>query len=158
LFLLFSWLLTLLGCGKAHMLDGPGMVNDQPWKAFTVSRSDSYAQYNFWLTVEQQDSRYLLTGECRDDDGTEYFLERGVKLSAADVKYLRELWLGQLQDVIPDTNDENESPIILDAPLVTLILTWKNDSEQQKALPEEISIQMYQRFLPYFQKYAKEKL
>lgn len=53
--------LSLFGCGKEHILDGPGMVNDLTWTEFTVTRSDSYAQYNFWFTVEYRESGFFLT-------------------------------------------------------------------------------------------------
>ena len=69
---------SLFGCGKKHIQDGPGMINDLNWKNFTVSRSDSYAQYNFSFTVEQKDTGFFLTGECRDDQGNEYNVENGI--------------------------------------------------------------------------------
>lgn len=144
-----AMLLSLFGCGKKHILDGPGMVNDQPWKAFTLSRSDAYAQYNFWFTVERGDFAFLLTGECRDEDGEEYTIDEGVELSAEDLRYLRDLWLGELADATEKTEDE---PLLLDAPTVKLFLTWLDGSEQEKILPSDTSIEMYQRFLPYFQK------
>ena len=81
--LLFTFfLMNLFGCGKKHVLDGPGMLNDQPWRAFTVSRSDS-SQYNFWFEVQKNELGFLLTGECRDEDGEMYVLqaEDGILLS-----------------------------------------------------------------------------
>ena len=140
-------LLALFGCTKP--VDGPGMVNDRPWQEFTLSRSDSYAQYNFWFTVRVTDSGWLLTGECRDESGNEYALETGVLLSKADGQYLRDLWLEEQPDVQPD---ENGDLILLDAPDVRLVLTWRDGTEQEKYLPEETSIEIYNRFLPYFTK------
>ena len=95
--------LALFGCTKP--VDGPGMVNDRPWQEFTLSRSDSYAQYNFWFTVQVTDSGWHLTGECRDDSGDVYTQETGVPLSDADGQYLRGLWLGEQPDVQPGEDD-----------------------------------------------------
>ena len=142
-----AFLLALLGCAKPQILDGPGMVNDRPWREFILSRSDSYAQYNFWFTVQDAKSEYLLTGECRDEDGNEYIMESGVSLSDADAQYLRELWLAELPDVQPDGDDDL---ILLDAPEITLVLTWNDGTQTEKALPGETSIELYHRFLPYF--------
>ena len=142
-----AMLLSLFGCGKKHILDGPGMVNDQPWKAFTLSRSDAYAQYNFWFTVEQGDFDFLLTGECRDEDGETYTIEEGVALSAEDLRYLRDLWLGDLPNPTPE---EEDGPILLDAPEITLLLTWRDGSEEEKVFSADTSIDIYEKFLPYF--------
>ena len=142
-----GFVLSLFGCAKPQILDGPGMVNDRPWREFTLSRTDSYAQYNFWFTVQDTKSEYLLTGECRDEDGNEYCMERGVPLSAEDAQYLRDLWLGEQPDVQPDGEDDL---ILLDAPEVRLVLTHNDGTQTEKALPGEISIELYHRFLPYF--------
>ena len=142
-----GFVLSLFGCTKPQILDGPGMVNDRPWREFTLSRTDSYAQYNFWFTVQDAKSEYLLTGECRDEVGNEYCMERGVPLSAEDAQYLRDLWLGEQPDVQPDGDDDL---ILLDAPDVRLVLTYNDGTQTEKALPGEISIELYHRFLPYF--------
>ena len=140
-------LLALFGCTKP--VDGPGMVNDRPWQEFTLSRSDSYAQYNFWFTVQVTETGFLLTGECRDENGNAYALETGVPLSEADGQYLRDLWLGEQPDVQPDGD---EDLILLDAPDVRLVLTCLDGTQQEKYLTEEKSIEIYNRFLPYFTK------
>ena len=144
---LFSF--SLFGCGKKHILDGPGMVNDRPWKAFTLSRTDSYSQHNFWFTVEQGDFALLLTGECRGEDGELYVLEEGVELSTEDHQYLRNLLLHELMDDVPTTDDDDL--MILDAPEITFVLTFLDESSQKKVLSSDLSIQMYNRFLPYFE-------
>ena len=144
---LFS--VSLFGCGKKHVLDGPGMVNDQPWKSFTISRTDSESQYNFWFTVEQGDFGFLLTGECQGEDGDRYCLEEGVDLSTEDLQYLRNLRLHELSDDIPTIVDDDL--MILDAPEVSLVLTFIDGNSQKKVLSSDLSIQMYNRFLPYFE-------
>ena len=136
-------LLTIVGCTKP--LDGPGMVNDRPWREFTLTRSDSFAQYNFWFTVHVTDSGYLLTGQCRDEGGNEYVQESGVPLSEGDAQYLRALWLGEL----PDAVAEDDDLILLDAPTVRLFLTMIDGTQQEKCLSDDISIEIYHRFLPY---------
>lgn len=144
---LFS--LSLFGCGKKHILDGPGMVNDQPWKAFTLSRTDSYSQYNFWFTVEQGDFAFLLTGECQGEDGERYCLEEGVELSTEDLQYLRSLQLHERMDDVPTMIDDDL--MILDAPEVSLVLTFIDGNSQKKVLSSDLSIQIYNRFLSYFE-------
>ena len=42
--------------------------------------------------------------------------------------------------------------ILLDAPDVRLVLTWRDGTQQEKYIPEETSIEIYERFLPYFTK------
>ncbi len=147
-----SVLLSLLGCGKRHILDGPGMVNDPPWSSFILSRSDSYAQYNFWFEVQKNELGFLLTGECRDEDGEMYVLkhEDGILLSVEDVQYLRGLWLGELPDVV--SGEDDGEPFALDAPSITFVLTWLDGTQQEKGLPSDVSIEIYEHFLPYFKK------
>lgn len=99
---------SFFGCRNKHILDGPGMVNDLSWKAFTIYRGDSYAQHNFSFTVERTEKGYLLTGVCRGKDGDEYDVEEGMLLSAKDIQYLRILNLGDLPDVVPATPEELE--------------------------------------------------
>ena len=137
-------LLTLVGCTKP--LDGPGMVNDRPWREFTLTRSDSFAQYNFWFTVQVTETGYLLTGQCRDEDGNEYVQESGVLLSEGDGQYLRALWLGELPDAAAQEDDDL---ILLDAPIVRLFLTGLDGTQMEKCLSDDISIEIYHRFLPY---------
>ena len=138
-------LLTLVGCTKP--LDGPGMVNDRPWREFTLTRSDSFAQYNFWFTVQVTETGYLLTGQCRDEDGNEYVQESGVPLSEGDGQYLRALWLAELPDAA--AQEEDDDLILLDAPTVRLFLTGLDGTQQEKCLSDDISIEIYHRFLPY---------
>ena len=138
-------LLTLVGCTKP--LDGPGMVNDRPWREFTLTRSDSFAQYNFWFTVQVTETGYLLTGQCRDEDGNEYVQESGVPLSEGDGQYLRALWLGELPDAAAQEDDDDL--ILLDAPIVRLFLIMIDGTQQEKCLSDDISIEIYHRFLPY---------
>jgi hypothetical protein len=141
---------SLFGCGRKHIQDGPGMINDLNWKAFTLSRSDSFAQYNFTFTVEKSEGNYLLTGECRDQEGNEYCVEEGISLSGKDIQYLRTLNLGNLPDIIPASPDETDDLTVLDAPTITLFVTFPDGEFLEKAMTNDFSIQFYERFLRYF--------
>lgn len=88
-----------------------------------------------------------MTGECRDEDGELYTIEEGVELSTEDLQFLRGLKLANLPDDIPY---EDDGLILLDAPVIKLTVTFIDDQEVAKCLPEDASIQIYQRFLPYF--------
>ena len=128
------------------------MVNDLNWKAFTLSRSDSYAPYNFSLTVERRESCYILTGECRDEEGNAYSIEDGVELSAADIPYLRSVDIGNLPDVLPSSENE-EDLLLLDGPTITLFVTYLDGTEQEKIMGSDASFRLYKHFLPYFINY-----
>ena len=140
--------LSLFGCGKDHILDGPGMVNDLTWREFTVTRSDSYAQYNFWFTVEYKESGFYLTGECRGEDGALFENEEGILLSSETVRMLRSLMLGDLPDAKPDSGGDDA--FLLDAPDYSLSLTYMDGIQQEKAITNQLSLSLYQHFLPYF--------
>ncbi len=114
------------------------MVNDLTWTEFTVTRSDSYAQYNFWFTVEYRESGFFLTGECRDEDGNLLENEEGILLSAETVRALRSLMLGDLPDAKPDSGEDDA--FLFDAPDYSLILTYKDGILQEKAITSELSL------------------
>lgn len=149
--LLAFCVMTLFGCGKRYVQDGPGMVNDRPWKAFALSCTDSCSQGNFWFTVQDSDFGVLLSGECRDEHGNEYLLEEGVELSGEDLRYLRGLWLGELPDAVPEKG--GSEPTGVDESSVELVLFCLDGTEQEKVLPKDIAIEIYERFLPYFINY-----
>lgn len=144
---------SFFGCRNKHILDGPGMVNDLSWKSFTISRSDSYAQHNFSFTVEHTEKGYLLTGVCRGEYGDEYDVEEGMLLSAKEIQYLRTLNLGNLPDAVPASPDELEDIILLDAPTIALHIIYPDGTVQEKAMQKDFSIELYEWFLPYFEKY-----
>ena len=138
---------VLLGCKKPQVLDGPGMINNQPWKGFTLSHTDG-TRYYFRFVVKESDFGFLLTGECRDENGDLHVLEEGVELSAEDLQFLRDLWLGDLPDAVSSPDDRESVPA--DAPDIKLMLTWVGGTQQEKVLPEDTSILLYSRFLHYF--------
>ena len=116
-----AFLLSLFGCTvkKPHMADGPGMENTDYWVGFTVSRVDSYAQHNFCITVEETAEGYVVTGNVRDDDGTEYEEMEGFILDEQTLIRLQQLRPHKLPDVVPYP-DQPDAPVALDAPQNTI--------------------------------------
>ena len=146
-----SAILSLFGCGKGNILDGDGMENVPKWEKMELSRSDSYAQHIFWFDVEMVNGEMLVTGECRDDDGNELALEKPVKLKHKDYNYMISLKLDELPDVKETSiEDFDEELIILDAPSITLTLTYADGSKVKKCGADNVSIEIYHRLLPYF--------
>ena len=74
-------------------------------------------------------------------------------LSAKEIQYLRTLNLGDLPDANPASPDELDDILILDAPTITLYVIYLDGTVQEKAMQEDFSIELYKRFLPYFEKY-----
>lgn len=147
-----AFLAALFGCGNKdrHILDGPGMERNTAWDAFTVSRTDSNSLYIFWFTVEQTETAYMLTGECRDEDGCAYTVTEGMELSAEDAIYVQNLCVADRQDILPDDGFGGEELILMDAPDFSLILHCTDGSDCKKAITSDETIEMYNRFLPYF--------
>lgn len=130
--------LVLSGCTKPHKVDGPGMVNDLPWTAFTLTRTDSNSLCLFRFTVEESDFSHLLTGEYVDESGSLHTLETGTGLTPEDVTWLRSLRLGDL----PKQTAEN--------PADTLEITFRDGIRENREISPDTSTQMYDRFLQYF--------
>jgi hypothetical protein len=144
-------LLSLFGCTvkKPHMADGPGMENTGYWVSFTVSRVDSYAQHNFSITVEETAEGYVVTGNVRDDDGTEYEETEGIPLPEAVRMQLDKLQPHNLtgKGVYPD--DPN-GPVALDAPLVSIRVVTADGAQLEKLDDNDFSLDVYQLVLPLF--------
>lgn len=146
-----SVLLSLFGCGKKDrfILDGPGMVNVAAWKKLELSRSDSYAQFNFNFTLEQTDFSYTVSGECRDEDGTVYELESGIcELSHTDYTYFKDMKLDSLENFKSYSSDLEAE--VLDASDYSLILTYSDGESYKKSMDINITLDFYNRLLPYF--------
>lgn len=151
-------LLSLFGCWNKKknpfILDGPGMVNVPEFKKLDVSRSDSYAQYNFSFTLEESDFSFFLSGECRDENGTIYELETGsCELSHEDYQYFRHLKLDSLPDAV---STEEPEEIILDAPMCSMWLTYSDGITHEKSIDTDLTLSFYNRLLPYFIKHGVE--
>lgn len=146
-----SMLLSLFGCGKEkpQILDGPDMAYVPQWTEFTISRSDSYAQYNFWFTVTDADPNALVTGECLDEDGTRYEAETGIPISEEALWTLRRMDLEKLSEAVEMPDD---FPELLDDSIITLLVTLENGAVVKKNVSSDLSFEIYQLLLPFFAK------
>lgn len=146
-----SSILSLFGC-KPQVLDGPGMVNKAQWTAFTLSRNDSYAQYNFYFNVKDSDYGATVTGYCRDDEGNIYENESGISVPYETIAALRELGIDDLEDIRKTPPDEEleELPEVLDRSTVELSVIYYTDLKIEKAVTADLSIRIYEILLPLF--------
>ena len=143
-----SLILSLFGCGKekGFMLDGPDMEYHSPWTAFTLSRTDSSTQYQFWFTVTDDGEHALVTGECSDEEGNSYIEETGIEISAEDLWQLRWMDFDQLPEEEPWPEDL-ELPT--DMASITLTLTLSDGTVEQKNISSDLSIEIYELLLHY---------
>ena len=141
--------LSLFGCSKRHISDGPDMEYKPAWTEFTISRSDSSAQYNFWFTVTDDGDQPLVIGECCDEEGNFYEEELGIVLSAEDLWQLR--WMDlQILDEPIDFPEDMET-IHADS-RITLSLVLPSGETVEKNASGDLSMEIYQLLLPYFKK------
>lgn len=148
LLMCISFLFSLFGCGKKHVLDGPGMVNTLVWESFELSRSDSYYPHNFWFSLTVDNGFYLLTGECADKEGNTYEAKEGIRLSNEEAEALRRFNLEKLPDKSEPTDEELILP--LDAPAIRLTLIFADGSKTEKSVDGDTAIEIYEELLPYF--------
>ena len=119
------------------------------WTEFTISRSDSSAQYNFWFTVTDDGDQPLVIGECCDEEGNFYEEELGIVLSAEDLWQLR--WMDlQILDEPIDFPEDMET-IHADS-RITLSLVLPSGETVEKNASGDLSMEIYQLLLPYFKK------
>ena len=119
------------------------------WTAFTISRSDSSVQYNFWFTVTDDGDQPLVIGECCDEEGNFYEEELGIVLSAEDLWQLR--WMDlQILDEPIDFPEDMET-IHADS-RITLSLVLPSGETVEKNASGDLSMEIYQLLLPYFKK------
>lgn len=131
-----------------HVLDGPGMENTVFWDSFSISRTDSYAQHNFQISVKYYEDRYVVTGILRDEDGTEYDGE--VELPEEARIQIDKLLPHTLPDVIPVESGDDDL-IVLDAPEVQIEVAYTDGTLWQKVDENDFSLQVYEIVLPYFE-------
>lgn len=148
LLMCIPFLLSLFGCSKSHLLDGPGMVNTQVWESFELSRWDSDTTHSFWFTLKNDADCYLLTGQCTDRNGKTYYEEEGIQVPNAEADALRSFNLEALPDrvelldgdLIPPENGYE----------VRLTLIFFDGSGLEKTIDSDTSIALYEKLLPYF--------
>ena len=119
------------------------------WTAFTISRSDSSMQSNFWFTVTDDGDQPLVIGECCDEEGNFYEEEIGIVLSAEDIWQLR--WMNLQMLDAPIEFPEDLEPI-LDDRKITLSLVLPGGETVEKNASGDLSMEIYQLLLPYFKK------
>ena len=129
------------------MLDGPGMEYVPRWTEFTLSRSDSYAQYNFSFTVTEGDTEAFVSGVCRDEDGNEYDVETGIVITWDTLWTLRRMNLEQLQEEEPWPEDL-EQPLDMENVKLTIVLS--DGTVEKKNVSSSLSLEIYKLLLPYF--------
>lgn len=142
-----AWLLSLFGCKKEkpHMLDGPDMYR-AAWADVSLSRTDSNAQYCFWFDITETDDGHVVTGSCRDEDGTNYESESGIPISEEDLWKLRWMELDQLPDEEPQPEDLAQP---LDMETIQLKLTLSDGTVEKKNASSDLSMEIYKLLLPY---------
>lgn len=141
-----SFALSLLGCGKRHISDGPDMEYKPAWIEFTISRSDSSTQYNFWFTVTDDGNQPLVIGECCDEEGNFHEEEIGIVLSAEDLWQLR--WMGLQTLDEPSEFSEDEEPR-RDESRIILSLVLPSGETVEKYVSAELAMEIYELLLPY---------
>ena len=146
LLLCCSIALSLLGCGKRHMSDGPDMEYKPAWTEFTISRSDSSAQNNFRFTVSDDGEQPLVIGECYDEEGNFYEEEIGIELSAEDLWQLRWMNLQILDE--PSGFPEDVEPRLGES-RITLSLMLPSGENVEKNISADLSMEIYELLLPY---------
>jgi hypothetical protein len=110
------------------------------WTAFTISRSDSTMQYNFWFTVTDDDDQPLVIGECCDEEGNFYEEEIGIVLSAEDLWKLRWMNLQTLDEPIEFSEDFEP---ILDDSRITLSLVLPSGETVEKNASSNLSMENF---------------
>ena len=128
------------------MLDGPGMEYQSPWTAFTLTRTDSNAQYHFRFTVTDDGDQALVTGECCDAQGNSYEEEQGIAISVEDLWQLRWMDLDQLPEKAVWPEDLEQPADMTD---ITLSLTLADGTVEEKNASGALSIEIYKLLLPY---------
>lgn len=151
-----AFLLSLFGCKQRQpnepsqtegeaILDGTGSVAPTPWRTMELSRSgDMYYPYNFNFTVTLEGEGYLATGYCADEDGNRYETEDGIEVPLEVIDIFD---LGSLSD---DRGSSFGSSFVLDAPTISLTLTYGDGTQKEKAIGESLSLEIYRALLPYF--------
>lgn len=134
-----SMLFALFGCGKGdrHILDGPGMENPRIWESFSISRSDTYAPYNFHITVTYHEDGYITKVTTIDEEEQEFVLP---KSACCEIDKLN-------PQALPDVS--NEELIIPDAPDVEIEVGYMDGTRIQKTDYDDFSMQVYKIVMPY---------
>lgn len=141
---------------KRKAKDGPacgGSGKTAYWNSFSVSRSDSYAEHNFHITVQYKPGGYLVKGTFLG-----YEDERCIVLPKSACQKIDALEPQSLPDVVGNREEDDffDEVIVLDAPEVNVEVAYTNGTLLRKADENDFSIRVYQIVWPYFvKKYHK---
>jgi hypothetical protein len=138
--------------GKDEPICG-GSGNTACWDSFSISRSDSYAEHNFQITVKYKPGGYIVKGIFLG-----YEDEKSVVLPRFACQKIDELQPHNLPDVVSNRGENGlfDDVIILDAPEVNVEVAYTNGTLLRKVDENDFSIRVYQIVWPYFvKKYHK---
>ena len=158
LFMCGAFLAALFGCGKGkkdrYILDGPGMINHPGWDSVTISRSDSYAQHNFYIKLVKTGDGLVVTGELRREDGTVCVEEEGILLPIPEADRIYALEPMMLPDCKESPDEGNglfpEGVEVLDMAQVRIEVLSTNGRVLNKVDSDSFSIQVYEIVMPFF--------
>lgn len=119
------------------------------WDSFSISRSDSYAEHNFHITVQYKPGGYLVKGTFLG-----YEDERCIVLPKSACRKIDELQPHNLPDVVSNKGESDilDDVMILDAPEVKVEVAYTNGTLLPKVDENDFSIRVYQIVWPYFVK------
>ena len=153
---MFLGIASFLNRFKRKAKDGPvcgGSGKTACWDSFSVSRSDSYAEHNFHITVQYKPGGYIVKGTFLGYDE-----EKSVVLPKSACQKIDALQPHNLPDVVSNRGENGlfDDVIILDAPEVNVEVAYTNGILLRKVDENDFSIRVYQIVWPYFvKKYHK---
>jgi hypothetical protein len=153
---MFLGIASFLNRFKRKAKDGPvcgGSGEMAGWDSFSVSRSDSYAEHNFQITVKYKSGGYIVKGTFLG-----YEEEKSVVLPKSACQKIDELQPQSLPNVVRNSVEDDffDEVIILDAPEVNVEVAYTNGTLLRKVDENDFSIRVYQIVWPYFvKKYHK---
>ena len=157
-----AFLLSLFGCSREpaeptvpdHNVES-GSDSSNPviptlWQTMELSRSDMYYPYNINFTLTLDSNRYLATGYCADEDGNRYETEEGIEIPPEVIDTFD---LGSLSD---DSGSSFGDSFVMDAPMISLTLITADGTRTEKAIGDNLSLEIYRALLPYFANQSTE--
>ena len=149
---MFLGIASFLNRFKRKAKDGPvcgGSREMAGWDSFSISRSDSYAEHNFHISVKYHTDGYIVKGIFLG-----YEDERCIVLPKSACQKIDELQPQSLPNVVCNRVEDDffDEMIILDAPEVNVEVAYTNGTLLPKVDKDDFSIQVYQIVWPYFAK------
>jgi len=139
-----SLLLTLFGCKKPEILDGPGMAMEI-WDQFTISQSsDDYSQCYVYTVRHDNNWKYYLIAEVFDYE-LGYPEKKSIELDDDTVNELISLNLLALPDEAESTLDAE----ILDGTFLNFTVTDVNGKSYKKVISAKDADKIFELIKPY---------